>query len=233
MPIDETFVIIGAGQAGGCAAAALRADGFDGRVILLGEEPFVPYERPPLSKQVLAGAQSPESTFLRPAEFYHEQAIELRLGTRAVAIDHGARRVGLSDGEPLEYDKLLLTTGSRVRRFSLPGAELSGIFYLRDIDDSLAIASRLDGDAAVVVVGGGYIGLEVAATARRRGCRVTILEMQDVLMSRAVAPEIGQIFADIHTDHGVHVHTGVLTPMWGVARPILRIKIAKWSRDKA
>ncbi len=208
MTAESTFVVIGAGQAGGRAVEAMRKEGFAGRIVLVGEETYVPYERPPLSKQFLSGDDGPEKTYLHDRGFYREQDIELRLGVRAVAIDPRARYVQLANGDELAYDKLLITTGSRVRRLAIPGAELPGVFYLRDIEDALAIRARLSEGAALAVVGGGYIGLEVAAAARSRGCRVTVLEMEPVVMNRVVAPEIGRFFADVHREQGAEVRTG-------------------------
>lgn len=208
MTADSGFVVIGAGQAGGRAVEAMRKAGFAGRIVLVGEEPHVPYERPPLSKQLLSGDDGPETTYLRDRGFYREQDIDLRLGARASAIDPSARRVLLADGDELAYDKLLITTGSRVRRLAISGAELPGVFYLRDIEDALAIRARLAEGAALAVVGGGYIGLEVAAAARSRGCRVTVLEMEPVVMNRVVAPEVGRFFADVHAAQGAEVRTG-------------------------
>lgn len=206
---EATYVVIGAGQAGGRAVEAMRAEGFAGRIVLLGAESHVPYERPPLSKQLLAGDDGPERTYLHGWAFYREHDIDLRLGTRAVALDREARSVRLSGGDTLVYDQLLLTTGARVRRLTIPGAELPGIYYLREIGDSLAIRGRLVEGAALVVVGGGYIGLEVTAAARSRGCRVTVLEMEPVVMSRVVAPEIGRFYEDVHRERGVDIRTGV------------------------
>ncbi len=207
--IAQTFLIIGAGQAGGRAAETMRAEGFDGRIVLVGEEAHVPYERPPLSKQLLIGEAGPERAFLHDAAFYREQRIELRLGVRAEALDRQAGRVRLSDGEALAYDKLLLATGSRVRKLDVPGAELEGIHYLRRLDDSLAIRDGLAPGTRLVVVGAGYIGLEVAAAARARGCRVRVLEYAEVPMSRQVAPEIGRYLAQLHRAEGVEIATGV------------------------
>ena len=209
MTSEPTFVVIGAGQAGGRAVETMRAEGFMGRIVLLGAEPHVPYERPPLSKQMLIGDDGPERTYLRDAAFYRDNHIELRLGAVAVAIDRGARSVRLSGGDTLSYDKLLLTTGARVRRLSAPGADLADIHYLRDIADSLAIRKRLEEGASLVMVGGGYIGLEVAAAARSRGVRVTVLEMAPVAMNRVVAPEIGRFFEAVHRERGVDIRTGV------------------------
>ena len=209
MTPQETFVVIGAGQAGGRAVEAMRAEGFGGRVVLIGAETHVPYERPPLSKQLLiSDDEGPARTYIHGEDFYREKDIELRLGMQATHIDRGARHITLSDGDVLDYSKLLLATGSKVRRLSIPGSDLAGIHYLRDIEESLAIRSDLKTDAVLVIVGGGYIGLEVAAAARTRGCRVTVIEMEDVVMNRVVAPEIGHFFAEVHRAQGVDIRTG-------------------------
>ncbi|MCZ6524863.1 MAG: FAD-dependent oxidoreductase [Alphaproteobacteria bacterium] len=219
MNASLTYVIIGAGQAGGRAAETLRAEGFAGRVVVVGAEAYVPYERPPLSKQLLKGEEGPERAFLHPPEYYPEKEIELRLGCRAEAIDARARRVSLSDGETLGYDKLLITTGSRVRKLDLPGAELPGIHYLRDLGDCFALRRALTPGAALAVIGGGYIGLEVAAAARARGCRVTVLEMAPEIMSRQLAPEVGAFMAELHRAAGVEIRTGVaVTGLAGAGR---------------
>ena len=209
MASDPTFVIVGAGQAGGWAAATLRAEGFGGRVVVVGAESYPPHERPPLSKGVLAGDAGIEKTFLRPPAFYDEKRIELRLGTRVDGIDLRDQRLRLAGGDVLPYDALLLATGARVRRLDIPGHDLAGVHYLRTIDDMLAIRARLGPGVHAAVVGGGYIGLEVAATARKRGCHVTILEMQDVAMPRVVAPEIGRFYVEVHRSHGADVRLGV------------------------
>ncbi len=207
MPSKPTFVVIGAGQAGAWAVDTMRAQGFDGRIVLLGEEEHLPYERPPLSKSVLAGDDGIERTFFHDRAYYDENGIELRLGARATGIDPAERRVHLAGGATLAYDKLLLATGSRVRALSVPGSDLPGIHYLRGIDDMVAIRDALKPGARLVVVGGGYIGLEVAATARKRRCRVTVIETEDVVMSRVVAPQVGRFYADVHRRHGVEIRT--------------------------
>ena len=204
-----TFVVIGAGQAGGRAVEAMRAHGFAGRIQLLGAESHLPYERPPLSKKLLTGEVDPQSTYLHDQAFYDDQRIELRLGTDAVAIDRKARTVRLSTGETLFYDKLLLTTGARVRRLSIPGATLPGVHYLRHMDDSLAIRARLAEGARLVVIGGGFIGLEAAAAARARGCAVTILEAASLVLNRVAAPEIGRFYEQLHRANGVDIRTSV------------------------
>ena len=213
MATDDSFVIIGAGQAAGRAAEAMRGQGFDGGVVIIGDEAYPPYERPPLSKQVLIGDDEPPSTYVHDPSYYEENNIELRLGVRAEAIDRSAKSISLSDGSALPYSKLLLATGSQLRRLSLPGSDLAEIRYLRGIDDSLAIRERMAPGAKVAVVGGGYIGLEVAAAARKRDCQVTVIEMLDQVLSRAVAPEVGAIFEAMHRDHGVDIRTS--TPVTG------------------
>ncbi len=213
MATEDSFVIIGAGQAAGRAAEAMRAQSFEGNMVIVGDESYPPYERPPLSKQVLIGEDEPPSTYVHDPAYYDENGIELRLGIRAEAINRSAKTVSLSDGETLPYTKLLLATGSQLRRLSLPGSDLAAIHYLRGIDDSLAIRERLTSGAKVAVVGGGYIGLEVATAARKRNCQVTVIEMLDQVLSRAAAPEIGAIFEALHRDHGVDIRTS--TPVTG------------------
>jgi 3-phenylpropionate/trans-cinnamate dioxygenase ferredoxin reductase subunit len=202
-----TYVVIGAGQAAGRAVEAMRGEGFEGRIVVVGTEDHLPYERPPLSKQLLTGDYEPERTYLHDQAFYDEHRIELRLRTSALAIDRDARTVDLSDGESLSYDKLLLTTGARVRRLSSPGSDLPGINYLRDISDSLAIRGHFAEGARLVIVGGGYIGLEAAAAAASRGCHVTVLEMAPLVMNRVVAPDVSRFYEAVHRDHGVDIRT--------------------------
>ena len=209
MSSNLTFVVIGGGQAGGRAVEAMRAEGFAGSIVLLSDESHVPYERPPLSKQLLIGDDGPERTYLHDLAFYRDNDIDLRLDTHATALHRDERRVHLSGGDSLVYDKLLLATGAKVRRLSLPGAGLDGIHYLRDITDSLAIRACFDAGGDLVIVGGGYIGLEVAAAARSHDCGVTVLEMAPVVMSRVVAPEISIFFEAIHRERGVDIRTGV------------------------
>ena len=206
---QSTFVVIGAGQAGGRAVEAMRAADFDGLITLVGSEAHVPYERPPLSKKLLTGDVEPETAYLHDPAFYEDQRIDLRLGVDAVAIDRTARSVELSSGETLAYDKLLLTTGARVRKLPIPGARLPGVHYLRHIDESLAIRERFGEGARLVVIGGGFIGLEATAAARARGCTVVVLEVAELLLNRVVAPEIGRFYEDLHRANGVDIRTGV------------------------
>jgi 3-phenylpropionate/trans-cinnamate dioxygenase ferredoxin reductase component len=202
--MSETIMIIGAGHAGGRAAQALRAAGFTGRVVLIGEEKYQPYERPPLSKELIVTDAGLEKARLHDPAYYEQNKIELRLGAGAEAIDRAGKRVKVG-GEWLAYDKLMLTTGARVRKIPIPGADLPGVFYLRDFDDTQAIRARLKPSMRAVVIGGGFIGLETAASATKRGATVTVLEVADRLMGRAVAPEIGAWFADLHREKGVDV----------------------------
>jgi 3-phenylpropionate/trans-cinnamate dioxygenase ferredoxin reductase subunit len=205
----DSIVVVGAGQAGAWAVETLGREGFAGRIVLVGEEAHLPYERPPLSKGVLAGTQEPDSCRLIPGERYEEIGAELVLGVRAERVDREVRRVELSNGEAVAYDRLILATGSRVRRLSLPGAELPGVHYLRTLDESLDLGARLREGARVVLVGGGYIGMEVAATARGRGCQVTVVELQDRVMARVVPDEIGRYLEGVHRDKGVEILTGL------------------------
>ena len=208
MSSDQTFVIVGASHAGGRAAQSLRMAGFEGKVVLIGEESYLPYERPPLSKQLLMSPDGIERAELNPQSYYDENDITLMLGCRAERIDRHARTVHCADGTDAEYDRLMLTTGARVRTLPVPGADLPGVHYLRDFNDTLAIRKRLESGARTAVIGGGFIGLEAAAGARKYGCDVTVIEAADRLMGRAVAPEIGEWYAGLHRSHGVDLRLG-------------------------
>ena len=198
-----TCIIVGANLCGGRAAETLRQEGFDGRVVLIGAEPERPYERPPLSKEFLRRETERERVFLRPAEFYAEQEIELRLGVRATGVDLRERAVVLETGERLRFDKVLLAAGGRVRRLAVPGSQLEGVYYLRTIADCERIAAELAPGRRVVVIGAGFIGAEVAASARMTGLEVTVLEGGQVPLARALGPEMGRIYGDIHREHGI------------------------------
>src|SRR3954447_9419044 len=203
MTADQTFVIVGASLAGAKAAETLRAEGFDGRVVLVGAEQARPYERPPLSKDYLRGEVGREKVYVHGEGFYEEHGIELRLGRTAVSLDVGRGEVALNDGERLSYDRLLLATGAEPRRLTIPGSELGGVLYLRSVADSDALRERLDRGGSVVVVGAGWIGSEVAASARVRRLEVTVLEPQSVPLERVLGAEVGAVYRDIHLDHGV------------------------------
>ncbi len=211
LPID-TVVIAGAGIAGASAADTLRRDGYEGRVVLVGEEQDPPYERPPLSKDYLLGTMPLARVYLRTPEEYAQQGIELRLGTKATDLDTGRRELLLDNGERLAYDRLLIATGGIARRIEVPGAHLDGVLYLRTIADAQDLLARLDAASRasrrVVVVGGGFIGAEVAAACRALGLDVTLLEILPAPMERVLGMEVGSILADIHRAHGVDLRLG-------------------------
>ena len=208
-PDSRHILILGAGHAGGVAAATLRQAGFAGKITLIGSDTHPPYERPPLSKEVLAGAAPVEKTYLRPLAFYADAGISLRLGETAVMIDRKAQRVTLASVETVPYDALLLTLGARARRLPVPGGDHKRVFYLRDIADSLALREHLQPGKRLAVIGAGFIGLEAAAVARKRGVAVTVLEVQREPIQRVAAPEIGRFLADLHRGNGVDLRTGV------------------------
>jgi 3-phenylpropionate/trans-cinnamate dioxygenase ferredoxin reductase subunit len=205
---DRTFVIVGASLAGAKAAETLRDEGFTGRVVLVGEEPEPPYERPPLSKGYLLGSDERGTAFVHDRAWYDKQNIELRTGTRAEGLDPGAHTVTLAGGERLTYDKLLLTTGSVVRRLQVPGAELEGVHYLRRIEHADTLRGVVVEGARVVVIGGGWIGLEVAAAARTHGAAVTLVEVDTLPLRRVLGDEVARVFADLHAEHGVDLRLG-------------------------
>src|SRR5215217_4056638 len=208
MTNDQTHVIVGASLAGAKAAETLRQEGFDGRVVLVGAEDERPYERPPLSKDYLRGEVGREKVYVHDEGFYAEHDIELRLGRTAERLDASGRELELDDGERLRYDRLLLATGAEPRRLSIPGAELDGVLYLRSVQDSDGLRARLDRGGAVVVVGAGWIGAEVAASARQRGLEVTVLDPASVPLERVLGSEVGAIYRDVHADHGVRMSLG-------------------------
>ncbi len=204
------IVVIGAGQAGASLVAKLRSQGFDGQITLIGAEAVPPYQRPPLSKAYLLGDMAEERLYLRPAAFYVDHQIDLRLETRAEAIDAKARTVSLSDGSTLSYDHLALTTGSQPR--TLPasiGGALGGVFCVRDLKDADAMAPAFTAGKKVLIIGGGYIGLEAAAVASKLGLHVTLVEMADRILQRVAAPETSDYFRDLHQSHGVDIREAV------------------------
>ena len=204
------IVVIGAGQAGASLVAKLRSQGFDGQITLIGAEAVPPYQRPPLSKAYLLGDMAEERLYLRPAAFYVDHQIDLRLETRAEAIDAKARTVSLSDGSTLSYDHLALTTGSQPR--TLPasiGGALGGVFCVRDLKDADAMAPAFTAGKKVLIIGGGYIGLEAAAVASKLGLHVTLVEMADRILQRVAAPETSDYFRDLHQSHGVDIREGL------------------------
>ena len=203
-------VIIGAGHASGQLVASLRQGGWEGDITLIGEEEFLPYQRPPLSKKYLAGEMPLERLFVRPEEFYETQNVKLHVGVSAESIDRAQRQVKLADGTALAYEKLVLSTGARVRRIDCPGAELQNIFYLRGVADVDAIKTRFKDGARLVIVGAGYIGLEVAAVAANRGVKVTVLEAADRVMARVTSPTVSSFFEEEHRKAGVDIRLNAM-----------------------
>jgi 3-phenylpropionate/trans-cinnamate dioxygenase ferredoxin reductase subunit len=206
---SQTFVIVGASLAGAKAAEMLRAEGFDGRIVLVGDEPVRPYERPPLSKGYLRGEVGFDDAAVHAEGFYEDQSIELLTSTTVTAIDPTSKVVTLDPGGSLPYDQVLLSTGAAPRSLSIPGSELAGIHYLRSIESCDALRGALETAERVVVVGGGWIGSEVAASARQLGKDVAMVEAAHVPLERVLGTEVGTIFKDLHTDHGVELHLGV------------------------
>ncbi len=206
MADERTFVIVGAGLAGAKAAEGLREGGFDGRIVLIGAEDELPYERPPLSKGYLLGNDPRESAQVHPESWYPEHNVELRLGTRVTAIDPSGHTVTLADGSSERYDKLLLATGSVPRRLDVPGNDLKGVHYLRTLPDSDGLLEALRPGGRVVVIGAGWIGLETAAAAKSYGAEVAVVEMDSLPLRRVLGDEVARVFADLHREHGVDLH---------------------------
>ncbi|MCW3046041.1 MAG: NAD(P)/FAD-dependent oxidoreductase [Solirubrobacterales bacterium] len=207
MTNDQTFVIAGASLAGAKAAETLRTEGFDGRVVLIGAEDERPYERPPLSKEYLRGEVGREKVYVHDEGFYASHDIELRLGRTVASLSPSNSELLLDDGERMRYDRLLLTTGAEPRRLSVPGSELDGVMYLRTVEDSDALRGRLEHGGTVVVVGAGWIGCEVAASARTLGLDVTVLDPLTFPLERVLGSELGAFYRDVHADHGVRMLT--------------------------
>jgi 3-phenylpropionate/trans-cinnamate dioxygenase ferredoxin reductase subunit len=208
MPTDRTLVVVGASLAGAKAAENARSSGFDGRVVLVGQEPGPPYERPPLSKAVLRGEAEPESTRVHDADFYESHGIELLSGRTVEALDLGGHEVRLEGGEAVDFTSVVLATGAEPRRLSTPGAELAGVRYLRTLDDSLQLADAIRAARRVAVIGAGWIGSEVAASARQIGADVVLIGPSPVPLQRVLGDEVGAVFAQLHADHGVRLRMG-------------------------
>jgi 3-phenylpropionate/trans-cinnamate dioxygenase ferredoxin reductase subunit len=201
--MTETVVIVGAGHAAGQAIATLKQRNFAGKIVLIGDEPHLPYQRPPLSKKYLAGNMPPERLYFKPASFYDDDNIDVRLETRVESIDRDAHRVRTTDGEDIAYDKLVLAIGSRARKVPVPGADMAGVYYLRTIADVDAIRDEVARSKRLVIVGAGYIGLEVAAVCRQLGLDVRVIEMEDRVMSRVVSPHVSDFYQLEHASRGV------------------------------
>jgi 3-phenylpropionate/trans-cinnamate dioxygenase ferredoxin reductase subunit len=224
MSSDQTHVIVGASLAGAKAAETLRQEGFDGRIVLVGAEDERPYERPPLSKDYLRGEAGREKVYVHDEGFYPEHEIELIRGRSAVSLDIGRQELALDDGERLRYDRLLLTTGAEPRRLSIPGADLDGVLYLRSVRDSDTLRERLDRGGTVVVVGAGWIGSEVAASARQRGLEVSVVDPASVPLERVLGAEVGAVYRDIHADHGVRMMMGTGVEAFEGSQAVERVR---------
>ncbi|MGH2554122.1 MAG: NAD(P)/FAD-dependent oxidoreductase [Actinomycetota bacterium] len=207
-PRRPEFIIVGGNLTGGAAATTLRTEGFDGRIVLIGEEPHPPYERPPLSKEYLRGETTAESTLLRPASWYEENDVELLLGVSVRSVDPSVDAVHLVDGTQIRYDKVLIATGGLTKRVAVPGRDLEGIHDLRRIEDADVIRQEAEAGRTALVVGAGFIGCEVAASLRQLGVEVEMVEIMDAPLQRAVGPEIGRVFEGMHRDRGVRFHFG-------------------------
>ncbi len=208
--MSETIIVLGAGHAGAQIVDSLRGGGFDGKLILIGDEAHRPYDRPATSKELLSGGVDIDRIYLKREQFYTDKHIDLRLEVTATAIDRAKRTVTLSTGEALSYDKLVIATGARPRKLQAPGADLDGVFYLRSLADSQAIAARLGPGKRLAIIGGGYVGLEVAASATKLGCKVAVIEMLERLLARVAGTEIADFYADVHRAAGVDLHFGVM-----------------------
>src|SRR5215469_17388795 len=206
MADEDAFVIVGASLAGASAAKALRDEGFEGPVVLVGDKTEMPYERPPLSKDYLMGKSGKDKIYAQPAGWYADNNVELRLGETVTGIDRGAQEISVAGGGRIPYAKLLLTTGSSPRRLTVPGADARGVHYLRRVEDSDRIKAAIEASSRVAVIGAGWIGLETAAAARTAGLDVTVLEMAELPLLRVLGREVAQVFADLHAANG----TGML-----------------------
>ena len=209
MPTPTNVVIVGASLAGAKAADTLRSEGFDGGITLLGAEPVRPYERPPLSKAYLRGEAGFEVAAVHEFDFYETNAIDLRTSTTVTAVDAKVSEVELASGERIGFDRLLLTTGAAPRGLTVPGSDLDGIFYLRTVTDADAIRAAVTRSVPVVVIGAGWIGCEVAASARQLGADITVVDLGSAPLERVLGTEVGSIYRDLHTDHGVEFRMGV------------------------
>jgi len=205
---EQTFVVVGGNLTAGAAVTTLRDQGFDQRIVVIGEEPHPPYERPPLSKQYLRGESTADSALLHPPSWYADADVELRLGLRAVRLDPVGRAVELRDGERIVYDKLLIATGGQNRRLAVPGTDLQGIHQLRTMEEADAIRAELRPGRTAVVVGAGFIGCEVAASLRQIGLEVEVVEPLEAPLLAALGPDVAKVYEGIHRDEGVRLHLG-------------------------
>lgn len=207
--MSKNFIIAGASHAASMLAPTLRQQGWQGRIIVIGAEASIPYHRPPLSKDYLAGEKTLDEILIRPAKVYEKSEVEFILDTSVESVNRDNKTVQLSNNETLPYDKLALTVGSKVRKVNLPGVELDGVFYLRDLKDVERISAYINSGANAVIVGGGYIGLETAAVLNKKGMNVTVLEMMERVLQRVTAPVVSEFYTRIHGEEGVSIRCGV------------------------
>ncbi|MGA7781743.1 MAG: FAD-dependent oxidoreductase [Paraburkholderia sp.] len=207
--MDDTCIIVGASHAAAQLAPSLRQEGWKGPIVVIGDEPCLPYHRPPLSKAYLLGEKNADDLLIRTADVYARFGIEFRLSERVVAINRGSKTVTLRGGEVLSYGKLAICTGTRVRSVTLPGSSLGGIHYLRNIGDIDRIRTDVRAEGSAVIVGGGYIGLETAAVLTRLGMRVSVLEMAPRVLARVTAPQVSEFFERVHREEGVAIRTNI------------------------
>ena len=224
MSQDPTFVIVGASLAGARAAETLREEGFGGRVVLIGDEPERPYERPPLTKDYLRDESPREKGYVHPEGYYTEHDIELMTGTRVTALDAAHSQITLSDGSALGYSRLLLTTGAEPRRLAIAGAELDGIHYLRTLADADALRERVVKGVKVVVIGAGWIGAEFAASARQLGSEVTVVDPASVPLEHVLGPEVGAVYRDVHRENGVQLLLGTGVEAFEGSKSVERVR---------
>lgn len=207
MTTEKTCVIVGASHAGSQLATAVRKEGWEGRILMIGDESSAPYHRPPLSKALLNGEKTADQLEIFKSSVYEKANVEMKLGTQVESIDRNSKQIRLDDGEVISYDKLALCTGARVRKLDIPGAHLDGVFYLRTLSDAEAIQKAVKPGAKAVIVGGGYIGLETAASLRKLGMEVTVLEMMNRVLERVTAAELSSYYTKLHESHGVNIIT--------------------------
>ena len=203
--MKKTCIVIGASHTGAQLVVSLRQGGWDGNIILIGDEPDLPYHRPPLSKDFMSGDKALDEILIRPGKVYEDADIDVRLNTRITHIDRNSKTIETDDGETLPYDKLVLATGARVRRLNIPGGDLPGTFYLRDTNDVRSIKDAVATDKRAVIIGGGYIGLETAASLTKKGMKVTVLEAMDRILQRVTAPVMSDFYRKVHTEEGVNI----------------------------
>ena len=208
--MKTSVIIIGASHAAAQASVSLRQGGYEGKITVIGDEPDLPYHRPPLSKDFLSGNKALDEILIRPASGYEAANIEMKLGVRVEAVDRTAKTVVTDAGETLSYDKLVLTTGARIRRLPVPGEDLDGVYYLRDTKDVRAIKAEVKAGRKAVIIGGGYIGLETAASLKKQNMDVTVLEAMPRILQRVTAPIMSEFYKRIHNEEGVNILEGVM-----------------------